>query len=123
MQISTQDSDTATDAALNFAWPAKLILKETDILLCCSSEPPIKADLQGVTAPTDGVSAGTCSFKVPASQLPGLGELMVQFTISPVALQLTFFQGANLIGVYAGSGGGAASSVGGAQCKFEFGTC
>jgi hypothetical protein len=123
MQISTQDSDTATDAALNFAWAAKLILKGTDILMCCSSEPPIKADIQGVTAPTDGVSAGTCSFSVPASQLPGLGELTVQITISPVALQLNFFQEANLIGVYAGSGGGAAGGVGGAHCKFEFGTC
>ena len=124
MQTSTREnSDIASDQGLNFKWPAKLVLKPSNFSLCCSSNPPIKGVMQNLETPVEGTSSGTCSFNVPASQLPSLGQLAVQVTLNPVALQLTFFQGENLVGVYTGSDGGGAGGVGGATCKFEFGTC
>ena len=71
--------------------------------LGCYSEPPIKArvDLLGVMNPVNAESSGTCTFNVPASQLPHLGELTIQVTITPVALQISFRKDSNLLGVYA----------------------
>ncbi len=119
----------STDPSLQFTWPAKLIFKGLSIWqrveLCCDSQPPIKArtDIFGVTNPVNGGSSGTCMFNVPASELPGMGELTIQVTILPVALQISFWTGSTLLGIYAGSGGGVAGTVGGGKCKFENGTC
>jgi hypothetical protein len=79
--------------------------------------------MQGLVTPVDGASSGECNFSIPASQLPGLGELAVQVTIGSFALQLVFFQGTNVIGVYSGSVSGGPSGVAGGTCKFELGTC
>ena len=128
MQTSTQEtaeqnSDTASNPALNFKWPAKLVLKSSGYLLCCSSDPSVKGVMQNLETPAAGPSSGNCNFSVPASQLPSLGGLTVQVTTSPLALQLTFFQGTNAIGVFSGSITGGVGAIGGATCKFEFGAC
>jgi outer membrane lipoprotein SlyB len=74
--------------------------------------------------PVTAESSGTCTFNVPASQLPHLGELTIQVTITPVALQISFWKDSNLLGVYAGSSaGGFSGKVGGGKWKFVNGTC
>lgn len=127
MQISTVD--TAADPAAKFTWPAEVIFKGTPISgrlqICCSSEPPIKTTtgIAGIAPAAGIVSSGTCSFQVPASELPGLGELTIQVTIAPTVVSMVFFNGTNVIGAFAGNGVPVGTLVFGAKCKFENGSC
>jgi hypothetical protein len=130
MQNSTlETAEQSADTAANFTWPAEVILKGTPIAgrlqICCSSEPPIKTttDIAGIASAAGVVSSGTCSFKVPASELPGLGELTIQITIAPTVVSIVFFNGTNVIGAFAGNGVPTGTLVFGAKCKFENGSC
>lgn len=114
-----QNSDTAA----NFEWAARLVLKTGAFFLCCSSDPPLKGVMQNLVTPFDEALSGTCNFNVPASQLPGLGELTVEVVISSMALQLLFFQGTNSLGVFSASVKGGPSAQAVTTGKFELGTC
>ena len=127
MQTSTQETteqntDTTADSAPDFTWPARLFVTGNNSLLCCSSEPPVNAKVVTLGAPGDGETSGTCNFNFTASQLPGLGELKVQVSISEFAIQLMFWQGDIFIGIYTGNGSGRLSAIGG-EGKFDFGAC
>ena len=108
------------NAAPNFSWPATVKLQNT-IQICCASQPPTKGTTD-VTSPLGGSSSGTCQFRVPASELPVLGELTIEVNIALGVISIAFFNGTTVIGVYAGNGGVAPSVLGG-HCKFEFGAC
>lgn len=107
-------------AAANFSWPATLNLQKT-IQICCASQPSIKGTTD-VIPPLGGTSSGTCQFRVPASELPVLGQLTIEVNIALGVISIAFFNGTTVLGVYAGNGG-AIPSVFSGTCKFDFGTC
>jgi hypothetical protein len=91
------------------------------IQICCSSQPALKG-VTNVIPPVGGTSSGTCQFKVPASELPVLGELTIEVNVALGVISIAFFNGTTVIGVYAGHGG-IVPSVFAGKCKFGFGAC
>ena len=110
----------ATSPAANFSWPATVNFQKS-MQICCSSQPPIKGTTNVITT-IAGVSSGTCQFKVPASQLPSLGQLTIEVNVALSAISIVFFNGETVIGVFAGNGG-IVPGVFGGNCKFENGAC
>jgi hypothetical protein len=78
-------------------------------------------DIWGPTIAIGGESWGTMWSNIPFSQLAGL-NLTIQVNIASVAVQISFWQGANLIATFVGGGVGIGTAVLGGSCQFGVGS-
>ena len=118
------DADAADDT---FSCSASVIftglLVWERIRIDLSSIPALTAttDIWGATLAIGGESWGTMWSNIPFSQLAGL-DLTIQVNIASVAVQISFWQGTNLIATFVGGGIGIGAAVLGGSCTFELGS-